>query len=155
MKIRYIFLMIGLTFAVTLAINISDRISADAMAVTVGVVAGIVASIPTSLIVVWLTSRTHPEPLAAPASMPQDRAEPQVIMMAPPMMTPMMMQAYQQQVPYQNAAGYAPSAYPAYQFPQPLQQIAPPTPPRRFTIIGGADVAIDDAEPLETLTWHR
>jgi hypothetical protein len=144
MKARFILLILGLAFVVTLAVIIGQRLSAEAMAVMVGVVAGVAASIPTSLLVVWfanralLTSRatvemSAPMPAPAPRSAPVE-PQPQIVVMAPPA-SANLPATYQNVMPYpmNNAA----SAYSA----MPLAPTA-----RQFTVIGGADVALEDSE---------
>ena len=44
-------------FAIALAVIVGNRMSADAMAVITGVACGVLASIPTSLLIIWATSR--------------------------------------------------------------------------------------------------
>ncbi len=134
MKTRLVWVLLGLAFVVTLAIIVGQRLSAEAMAVVVGVMAGVAASIPTSLIVVWIATRsvggraeavTRPAPEAPPA-------EPRIVVVASPL------------APAQ--AGYSLNgamALPAY---------APV--PRRFTVIGGADMLAEGVEPQEEI-WPR
>lgn len=156
---------LGLAFVVTLAIVVGQRLSAEAMAVVIGVIAGVAASIPTSLIVVWVTSRAHlshsqtvtVRAAAQPASEPPPAAqrgpeprEPRIVVMAPP--------AYQNYPTYPagphslngygQQQGYAPSQYPA---PAML-------PPRRFTVVGGGEVAAEaefETESSEVTVWER
>jgi hypothetical protein len=135
MKTRVIWLAFGLAFFVTLAVVVGQRLSAEAMAVVVGVFAGVAASIPTSLIVVWLATRSagsRPEPLMRP--MPEARsAEPRIVVVAPPM------------AGTQAGYGYAPT-----------MALAPyPPAPRRFTVIGGADVAYDEAPQAQEVVWPQ
>lgn len=152
MKARFIFLILGLAFVVTLAVIVGQRLSAEAMAVMVGVVAGVAASIPTSLLVVWfanralLTSRATVEmPAQMSASAPRSapvEPQPQIVVMSP--MSPMapapgstanLPVAYQNTMPYpmHNAAGVYAS--------MPMAPTA-----RQFTVIGGAEAALDDSE---------
>lgn len=149
MKARIILLILGLAFVVTLAVIIGQRLSAEAMAVMVGVVAGVAASIPTSLLVVWfanralLTSRATvemPAPMPAPAPRSAPAEPPQIVVMAHPSAANLPA-TYQNVMPYpmNNAAG----AYSA----MPLAPTA-----RQFTVIGGADIALEDSES-ETRTW--
>jgi hypothetical protein len=155
---------LGLAFVVTLAIVVGRRLSAEAMAVVIGVIAGVAASIPTSLIVVWVTSRahlSHAQPVimrtaAQPANEPSpaprgpEPREPRIVVMAPPAyqnyptypVGPHSLNGYGQQ------QGYAPSQYPA---PAML-------PPRRFTVVGGGEVAAEtelEAEAAEVTVWER
>src|SRR5689334_17335955 len=137
MKTRYLWTLFGLAFAITLAVIVGQRLSSEAMAVMVGVIAGVAASIPTSLIVVWFATRTTTPRAAPEAPRPAQQAEPRIIVMqqpAQPMPTP---------APYQNVAGYPPTVtYPAL-------------PPRRFTVIGGAEVSLDEPEPPQEVLWQR
>jgi len=137
MKTRYLWSLFGLAFAVTLAVVVGQRLSSEAMAVMVGVIAGVAASIPTSLIVVWFATRTTVPRAAPEASRPAERAEPRIIFMPQP--------AAPAPAPagYQNFAGYPPTAtYPAL-------------PARRFTVIGGAEVSLDEPEPPQEVVWQR
>lgn len=137
MKARYLLSAFGLAFAVTLAVVVGQRLSSEAMAVMVGVIAGVAASIPTSLIVVWFATRTTVPRTAPEAPRAAQSAEPRIIVMqqpAQPMPTP---------AAYQNFAGYPPAAtYPAL-------------PARRFTVIGGAEVSLDEPEPPQEVLWQR
>jgi hypothetical protein len=149
MKTRYLWMAVGLAFAVTLAVIVGQRMSAEAMAVMVGVIAGVAASIPTSLIVVWFATRTMarpaPEPVSpAPAPRPAPQPEPRVVVMAPPAPAP--------SVGYQNCAGYPAPIYPMYAQAALAQ---PALPPRRFTVIGGAEIVLDEPQPPEEVVWQR
>ncbi len=120
LKLRLILLIAAVAFAVTLAVVVGLRLSDQAMAVVVGVIAGVAASIPTSLIVVWLTTRhlavLHEARRREPE--PEREASPQVVILQP---TPTA----------------APQAFhPGYPV-LPAQTVA--TPSRQFTIIGGDD----------------
>jgi hypothetical protein len=140
MKTRYVWLMFGLAFFVTLAVIVGQRLSAEAMAVMVGVVAGVAASIPTSLIVVWFATRTTLSRHVSEAPRPSEPPEPRIVVLAQPTPT--------SPTGYQNFAGYPPAAYPAY----PVQ---PALPPRQFTVIGGAQVALEQPAPQEEALWPR
>jgi len=136
MKARYLGTLFGLAFAITLAVIVGQRLSSEAMAVMVGVIAGVAASIPTSLIVVWFATRTTMPRTAPEAPRTAQQAEPRIIVMqqpAQPMPTP---------AAYQNFAGYPPATYPAL-------------PARRFTVIGGAEVSLDEPEPPQEVLWQR
>lgn len=107
-----------LAFSVTLAVVIGLRLSDQAMAVIVGVIAGVAASIPTSLIVVWLATRSAPGSLARRERPAEPDPEPRVIVVAPP---------------------YPPAAAP---LPDPRAAgpaSAAPERRRSFTVIGGDD----------------
>lgn len=118
MRVKALFWLIGTAFSITLAAIIGWRLSSEAMAVLVGVAAGVLASIPTSLIVVWVTTRhwraeremqvrVQAQPAAQGPQMP-------VVVVAPPTMTSTGMPGWGQ--------SYAPQL---------------PAPPRRqFTVIG-------------------
>jgi hypothetical protein len=157
-----LWLFLGLAFVVTLAIVVGQRLSSEAMAVVIGVIAGVAASIPTSLIVVWVTARAHltggnsaplrstPEPAshAPPAPRPAEPREPRIVVMAPPVYEnpnayssgPHALNGYAQ------PASYAPAVYP----PQVM------LPPRRFTVVGGAEVAPEaEAGYEEVSAWER
>jgi|GEM_PF-1091054 len=121
---------LGLAFAITLAVVVGQRLSAQAMAVVIGIIAGVAASIPTSLLVVWVTSRLTLPRAAFEAPL---RAEPRerqiVVMQAPPA------PAYAGPNGYAAPAGgggYAQAAYPANGYGG-----QPALPPRRFTVVGG------------------
>jgi hypothetical protein len=145
MKVRYMVLLVGLAFAVTLAVIVGQRLSAEAMAVVVGVVAGVASSIPTSLIVVWVTTRTlnarsaieaerrvaAPPPAAAP--------EPRVVVLTQPAAPQPQAWSPYLQTPYMPLPAY-------------------PVEPRRFTVIGGEAIippeTAAEAEPAEVI-WQR
>lgn len=115
-------------FGITLAIIIGQRLSSEAMAVLLGVVTGIVSSIPTSLLIVWLTTRNISKQISAlenlartPTAQPTPKEDPlpRVIVMPQPAPAP------QAGYPvYPSQTGWAGAA------------AAPATPPRRFTVIG-------------------
>lgn len=153
--------LLGLAFVITLAIVVGQRLSAEAMAVVIGVIAGVAASIPTSLIVVWVTARAHlssapavtvraapPTSEPPPAPRAAEPREPRIVVMAPP--------AYQNYPAYPagphslngygQTQGYAPAQFPA---PAVL-------PPRRFTVVGGGEVAAEaEGEMTEVTVWER
>jgi hypothetical protein len=150
MKVRFIFLIIGLGFAMTLAVFVGQRLSSEAMAVIVGVVAGVAASIPTSLIVVWFATRTvvatreMPHPVAAPTPQP----EPRVVMMPPAQF------GLQGQMPLaQNFAGFPPQLYSAPNFPQ--NPMAAQFTPRQFNVIGGSEMEPMPSQPTTEVIWPR
>jgi hypothetical protein len=138
--------MLGLVFVVTLAVVVGQRLSAQAMAVVIGILAGIAASIPTSLFVVWVTSR-----LALPRGgydappRPEPRERPIVVMQAPPPAP-----AYRPGNGYgaPNADGYNNGSYSGQ--PQVL-------PPRRFTVVGGGPVLEpdEDDDEQEAGPWNQ
>ena len=136
MPIKAIALLGVLAFGVTLAIIIGQRLSTEAMAVLMGVVAGVAASIPTSLIVVWLALQSMLPQYAARAEARVATAHaepPRVVVVQQPQPVPIQTQAYAS--PNWGAQSYA---------------AMPPLgarPPRRFTVIGGAN----DAEELSSL----
>lgn len=141
MKGRWSWLACGLAFAVTLAIVVGQRLSAEAMAVVIGVIAGVAASIPTSLLVVWFTTRTGVTTrtiVEMPAPRERERAaeppEPRIVVMAPP--PPASAGAYQ------NYGGYVPQAY-ANQGMAPGYALPPALPARRFTVVGGTEVSVE------------
>jgi hypothetical protein len=150
MKTRYIWTMLGLAFFVTLAVVVAQRMSAEAMAVMVGVIAGVAASIPTSLIVVWFALRTSVPriaPEAAPPTVARGSEQAQtarVVVMAPTQPGPA--------AGWQNVAGYPVPVYPGYAAPA---LVAPPLPPRQFTVIGGAEIAYDEAGVSQEVVWQR
>jgi hypothetical protein len=154
MKTRYIWLLFGLAFFITLAVIVGQRLSSEAMAVIVGVVAGVGASIPTSLIVVWLATRTAaPRPAAEPpAPRPAANAEPRLVVMAAPPGFDPRQGLLAAPAGYQNYAGYAPALYPMPQAADP--RALSPLPPRNFRVIGGTEVVLDgDGEATEAV-WH-
>jgi len=131
MKYRLVLLLGLIAFAVTLAVVVGQRLSSEAMAVIVGVVAGVAASIPTSLIIVWVASRSAegqraaPAPAEAPtpAPLPARANTPRLVVVqpqaAPNMALPTPVYGYGQ-------AGYA--------MPYPAGYAAPQQ--RTFTVIG-------------------
>ncbi len=130
MKIRWIATLLGLAFVVTLAVIVGLRLSAEAMAVTVGVIAGVAASIPTSLIVVWLTTR-HLNSAPAPRA-----SEPRILYVntAPPSPQPVW-----------------PAATPTQATPYLPTLTSPngrPPSPRRF-------MGLDDPDPVPADTLPR
>jgi hypothetical protein len=134
MKARVILILFGIAFFVTLAIIIGQRLSSEAMAVMVGVLAGVVASVPTSLIVMFLLTRlpwSRPEPPTPP--------ETRVVMMAPPA------PGYDYGQPVYGAHSQQP-VYPAL-------PVAPPA--RSFTVIGGADVELDEPQLIDVVPRRR
>ena len=56
---KRLIVLLCMVFATALAIVIGNRMSADAMAVVTGVACGVLASIPTSLLIIWATSRRN------------------------------------------------------------------------------------------------
>lgn len=145
MKTRYIWLIVLVAFAVTLAVVVGQRLSSEAMAVIVGVVAGVAASIPTSLIVVWVATRsaashapasrrTPAQDAGAPRTfkVPRQRsreAPPVVILQQPlPPTAQPPGQPLPQNYPYLPAGGH--------NVPYP----APARPERQFNILGGMEV---------------
>ncbi len=133
MKTRVMWLIFGLAFFITLAVFVGLRLSAEAMAVIVGVVAGVAASIPTSLIVVWIATRTagvRSEPLSRPA--PEGfHGDQRIVVLSPPTAGP---------------ASYAPAA---------PMTIASYLPPRRFTVIGGSEILADGAPLPQEVVWPQ
>lgn len=135
MKTRLIWLAFGLAFFITLAVVVGQRLSAEAMAVVVGVFAGVAASIPTSLIIVWLATRSaamRSETLVR-AGAEARPAEPHVVVVAPPM------------------AG----AQSSYGYPSSMALAAYPPRARRFTVIGGSEAAYDEAPAAEEVVWPQ
>jgi hypothetical protein len=99
----FLWWILGLVFAVTLAVVVGQRLSAQAMAIVIGIIAGIAASIPTSLVVVWLTSRlTLPRGTYEAPPRPEPRERPIVVMQAPPAAP-----AYSAPQGYASSPGYA------------------------------------------------
>jgi hypothetical protein len=139
MRIRIVVFLMAMIFAVVLAVIIGQRLSAQAMTVAVGVVAGVAASIPTSLFMVWVTSRALQD-RRAPVEMPRPAPEPRVVMMAPPS-------------GYATAPQYAVNPY-AAQMPAGYA-LQPPPMPRNFQVIGGAEMPVDAQSPAEEDAWPR
>ena len=137
MKARVILVIFGLAFCITLAVIIGQRLSSEAMAVMVGVVAGVAASIPTSLIVLWLVMRSPRGRMEAPSPPPETR----VMMMVPP----------------SAAYDFAQTAYSTSARAQAPQYPALPMAPeaRHFTVIGGADVDLDELGVVEAVPRRR
>jgi hypothetical protein len=143
MKIRYIFLIFGVVFFITLAIIVGQRLSSEAMAVMVGVVAGVAASIPTSLIVVWVATHFSAQQAPPPTPPPAPERERVIVMTHPNQ------QANYSPYPQNNPTGVPYPAYPA---------VAAPSQPRKFTVIGGAESAIETPAEVETegeVLWQR
>lgn len=142
MKTRYIWLLIGMAFAAALAVVVGQRLSSEAMAVMVGVVAGVAASIPTSLIVVWVATRTLGGSAISARSMePRRESEPE---------RPQMIVLHQQPAMAHLPAGYA---MPQMQGYAPAPQWPVIAPPRNFTFIGGAEAV--EVEPVQEATWQQ
>lgn len=118
MKLRLAVFLIVMAFSVTLAVMIGQRLSGQAMAVIVGVVAGVAASIPTSLIVVWLATRSAIPP-PREGAYHREAETPRIVLVQPPAGPP--------------AASYDPG----YSIPPPTPSPAPSR--RSFNIIGGDD----------------
>lgn len=137
MKTRTIWLATGVAFAVTLAVIVGQRLSSEAMAVMVGVVAGVAASIPTSLIVVWVATRSaghRSVEVSREAPVPQER--PQMIVLHQP-----------------PAPAFAPAGYATAQQPGFAPQWPYIAPPRNYTFIGGAETV--EVEPVQEARWER
>lgn len=121
----------GLAFVITLAIVVGWRLSDEAMAVVVGVVAGVAASIPTSLLVVWVATRSldahaRPRPPSVMRSAP-----------APPREAPHIIVVHTTPTgPMAPPPGRTATALPSYAAPpaDTFGSLAPG--PRHFTIIG-------------------
>ncbi len=128
MKFRAIMLICVLAFVITLAVVVGQRLSSEAMAVLLGVITGVAASIPTSLIVVWLATRTQQQP-ARRAEVRRNESQPRerVVAVTQP----------QAQVPQQQQTWTPPLYHPQPPFAPHTQE------PRRFTIIGGTDNSDD------------
>jgi hypothetical protein len=155
-------MVLGLVFAVTLAIVVGQRLSAEGMAVVIGVIAGVVASIPTSLIVVWFTSRAAlpRQVIDATPARAAEPAEPRIVVMAQPPQPP----TYQTHTAY---PGQYPAGQPQYPGgPQSLGNYAYPSlppayppqtalPPRRFTVVGGGELAAEPEYTEEEVLWER
>jgi len=148
--------LLGVVFAVTLAVVVGQRLSAQAMAIVIGILAGVAASIPTSLVVVWVTSRLAlPREVYDAPRRPEPRERPIVVMQAPPAPPN-----------YGAAPGYAAPNAAGGQYAAP-GYAAPPgfssggfggqpqvLPPRRFTVVGGGRVLeVDEDEEVEDSPW--
>ena len=123
MRARWVLALVSLAFVGTLAVVVGWRLTSEAMAVLVGVAAGVLASIPTSLIIVWVTTRQ----LRAEREAQDARlvARPAAASLAPPSAPPVIV-----------------VSPPAAQAPQWSNTFLPPAavaPPRRFNVIGGDD----------------
>lgn len=119
MTMRLSIIFATVAFAITLAVIVGQRMSSEAMAVLIGVVAGVAASIPTSLIVVWLATRSMVRDTVAPRA--AEPETPRIVVMQPP---PQPAPAYPY-APAQNASWPRNMPYPAVPAP------------RKFTVIGG------------------
>ncbi len=141
---------LGLAFAITLAVVVGQRLSAQAMAVVIGIIAGVAASIPTSLLVVWVTSRlTLPRAAYEPPMRPEPRERQIVVMQAPPQPAPAYAGPNGYAMPPAGVAGYAQAAYPANGYGG-----QPALPPRRFTVVGGGRaLEASEADDFEEETW--
>ena len=128
MKFRAIMFICVLAFVITLAVVVGQRLSSEAMAVLLGVIAGVAASIPTSLIVVWLATRTQQQPArSAEVRRNKSQSPERVVIVTQP-----------QARTLQEQQTWMPPVY----SPQP--PFAPHTQqPRHFTIIGGSDNSDD------------
>lgn len=114
MRFRAAVFLIVLAFCVTLAVMIGQRLSGQTLAVIVGVVAGVAASIPTSLVVIWLATRSV-APARRESAYHREAEAPRIVFVQPPPSAPL--------------TGYDPGC------------LAPPPPSspgrRSFNIIGG------------------
>ena len=133
LRVSFMLGMVG--FAITLAVVVGQRLSSEAMAVLLGVVAGVAASIPTSLIVVWIATRSLVSKVESAPRADPVRAEPRIVVMqqpapaSPPTPTPA---AYV--YPASPSAAYPGwNGAPAYAAPVPNA----PMSGRKFTVIGG------------------
>lgn len=155
--------LLGVVFAVTLAVVVGQRLSAQAMAIVIGILAGVAASIPTSLVVVWVTSRLAlPREVYDAPRRPEPRERPIVVMQAPPAPPGYTAaQGYASSSPGYAAPNAAGGQYaaPGYAAPQGFNsggfggqpQVLPP---RRFTVVGGGRVLeVDEDEDLEDSPW--
>lgn len=140
MTLRVSFMLGMVAFAITLAVVVGQRLSSEAMAVLLGVVAGVAASIPTSLIVVWIATRSLVSKVeSAPRAEPV-HAEPRIVLMQQPAPTPSAAYVY----PASPSAAYAGwNGAPAYAA-SPLPNA--PMSGRKFTVIGGMN-DIEDSYP--------
>lgn len=130
MRAKALLWIAAVAFAVTLAVIVGWRMSSEAMAVLVGVAAGVLASIPTSLIVVWVTTRqwrAERDAREGQARTQSMSAQPQmpVVVISPPA-------APSLAGPASWAQSYAPQL--------------PAAPRRQFTVIG-QDTAWEDSQP--------
>jgi hypothetical protein len=126
MRAKVLLWIAAVAFAVTLAVIVGWRMSSEARAVLVGVAAGVLASIPTSLIVVWVTTRqwrAEREGQARAQAMPVQPQMP-VVVVAPPAAP--------------SLAG--PASWAQSYVPQ-----LPAAPRRQFTVIG-QDTAWEDTQ---------
>ncbi len=143
MTLRVSFLLGMVAFAITLAIVVGQRLSSEAMAVLLGVVAGVAASIPTSLIVVWIATRSLLSKSDSALRADPARAEPRIVVMQQPA-----------PAPAPTPAAYVYPAAPSAAYPgwngAPAYAAAPlpnaPMSGRKFTVIGGMN-DIEDAYP--------
>ena len=142
MKYRLVLLLGLVAFAVTLAVVVGQRLSSESMAVIVGVVAGVAASIPTSLIIVWVATRTSQAVRPGPVEMPTPTPQPPRVVVVqpqpaagPPLSAPAYGYSYGQPAP--NAA-YSMAYPPPFAPPQPQQ--------RTFTVIG--EEALEGIQPM-------
>jgi hypothetical protein len=108
----------ALGFAIAAAITIGERMNEQTVSVLAGAICGISASIPTSLLIVWLTTRRR-EP--EHDSRPGRESYPPVVVVQPP--------------PH---PGNNPSFRPGYMNPYPDPA------PRQFKIVGGDVGDFDD-----------
>ncbi|MEK9165138.1 MAG: hypothetical protein AAB342_07235 [Chloroflexota bacterium] len=139
MTLRVSFMLGMVAFAITLAVVVGERLSSEAMAVLLGVVAGVAASIPTSLIVVWIATRSLVSKVESAPRADPVRAEPRIVVMQQPAPTP---------------AAYVYPASPSAAYPgwngAPAYAASPlpnaPMSGRKFTVIGGMN-DIEDAYP--------
>ncbi len=139
--VRLSILFLLTVFMVSLAYFIGERLSSEAMAVLLGVIAGVSASIPTSLIIVWVATRSMNVPqmqsvtrtAAKPVEdrivvvNPQPQVRPQPMVVDPPATYPGRPPAYAQ----------SPYAQP----PQRHARAPQVTIDRQFTVIGDTQIA--------------
>lgn len=104
-------LIISLTFTLTLALIFGLRASVDALAVVLGVILGVAASVPTTFLVTYMLMRSR---AARPDPSPQLPHHPPVVVINSP----------------EKPVVSGQTAMPA---------LAPPSPGRKWTVIGDVD----------------
>ena len=124
MNTRHILVLVLVAFAVTLAVIVGQRLSSEAMAVVVGVIAGVGASIPTSLIVVWVASRSM-APRGTGVTHTRTHEAPAVVFIQPPP---------------PPASHPAPPGYYASTGGYPIPYSTPAPQPRQFNVLGGLEL---------------
>jgi hypothetical protein len=138
MKTGMMLSFLGCAITVTVAVMITLRLSAEVLAVILGVMAGVAASIPTSLIVMWMATRTLTHPARGAESAPtRESAEPKIIVLQQPM-APISQGREFQNLPAQSSFSIPVPGYPTFN----AMPVETPRAARQFIIIRGDEMPL-------------